>query len=84
MHKEISYWLLMTYDGYSDKAIMPHILSNYNSHTSVTGKKKQMRIDIVFDEIAEYLIQQYTATSKHNQVDIVPNRQTHSFTKSMQ
>lgn len=30
-----------------------------------------MRIDIVFDEIAEYLIQQYTATSKHNQVDIV-------------
>lgn len=42
----------MTYDGYSGKAIMPHILSNYNSHTSLTSKKQRMRIDIVFDEIA--------------------------------
>lgn len=38
----------MTYDASSGKAVVLDILSNYNSHTSMTSVEQQMRIDIVF------------------------------------
>lgn len=38
----------MTYDASSGKAIVLHILFNYNSHTSMSPVKQQTRIDIVF------------------------------------
>lgn len=46
--KEISYWLLMTSEASSGKAILLTISSEPNSHPSAICIQRQMRIDIIF------------------------------------